>query len=350
MTERGARRAYVVPTGLAAAVAVLMTTACTSQTPQPPATATPTQSSSPTASATVGVIPVPVPPGGSVAGLPGWLYYMDYPNVYRLTPAGAELVLAEAWNATVSPDGLWIAYVDDESGELIVADRAGGQARSLMSGVIGVGYEPAWSPDSTRLLVGRSPDADGIVTLGVVEVASGAFTELPHQPEAIHPLWSADGQHLGFATGTCQIGIADVDGGNARQVPVFGSLDVSVNPERRRSCDPYSISPDGGLMAVNQRTGDEPDGDVGRDLWADAVVDTQTGADVALPVPGRLAAVLFLPNGEVLVRSTDGDTFTLTLLSPDWTVKAQVAEPAAIASSACGTSVWGCSLLAYTPN
>jgi hypothetical protein len=71
---------------------------------------------------------------------------------------------------------------------------------------------------------------------------------------------------------------------------------------------------------------------------------------VPVPVPGQVWSVLFQPNGAVLVRSTDGDTFTLTLLNPDLTIKTQVAEPAAVTAAPCGQNQIPCALLAYTPN
>jgi TolB protein len=130
------------------------------------------------------------------------------------------------------------------------------------------------------------------------------------------------------------LGIADADGGNAHVVPVFASNNATVNPQMRRSCDPYSISPDGSMMAVHQRTGDQPDGDIGRDLTANAVVDTRTGADVPLPVTGTVNAVLFRPDGTILVRTTGDGGNQLTLLNPDRTVRAQVAEPTSVHNAA----------------
>src|SRR5690606_38761833 len=103
----------------------------------------PAQSASPSTSATVSpsvsasVSVEPVPSGGSVVGLSGWLYYASYEELFRLTPAGLELVLRGRY-ASVSPDGSLIAYVDEDhsgaAGELIVTDRDGGQARSVLSG------------------------------------------------------------------------------------------------------------------------------------------------------------------------------------------------------------------------
>ncbi|MEV0713444.1 hypothetical protein [Asanoa sp. NPDC050611] len=274
---------------------------------------------------------------GSIVGLPGWLYYADADRLVRLTRSGTQTVLsAGAYNANVSPDGTSVAFIDGDQ-HVVVADRDGHDKRTVLRDSIDAGFEPAWSPDSQRLLVAKSA-GDGGRTMGVVNVASGAFTALAHQPDGMHFLWSAGGHRLGYATGECRIGTADADGGNARLVPVFGDLDSKSNPELRRSCDPFSISADGKLMAVNQRTGDQPDGDIGRDVFANAVVDVATGADVRLPVTGAVTAVLFQPDGGILVRTENNK---LTLLGADRTVKAQVTEPA---------NVRDMSLLGYSPS
>jgi TolB protein len=272
--------------------------------------------------------------------LPGWLYYADGDRLLRLSGSGADPVLsAGAFTANVSPNGASIAFVDANS-NVVVADRDGQHRRTVLGGSISVGYEPAWSPDSRRLLAARRFGA-GQVSLGVITVATATFAPLAHQlPDAIHPLWSADGKHLGYATGTCQIATADATGANPRIVPVFGDLsNTTANPQRRRSCDPYSISPDGRYIAVNQRTGDQPDGDIGRDLTADAIIDTRTGANVTLPVTGSITAILFQPNGDILVRTTTGHAHQLTLLNPDRTIKTHVTEPATTTNT---------HLLAYT--
>ena len=342
MAARVAGRRCFGVTMVVALVGALMAAACTGQAPPaepPPSSASPTGPAE------------RVPSGGSVAGLAGWLYYYSYPELYRLTPAGLELVL-RAPHATVSPDGLQIAYVDD-AGELIVTDRDGGQARSVLSDVIGLGFEPSWSADSQWLLVARSLGGGSeSPVFGKVDVASGEFTPLRSQIEGIHPLWSADGRRMGYATGTCELMVADADGSNQRMVPVIGNPDPAVNPQRWASCDPYSISPDGSMMAIARRVLDQPMGDIGRDLAANVVIDTRTGAEVPLPVPGQIWAALFLPDGGVLVRSTNdgGATVTLTLLDNDLTVTAQVPEPAAAGANPCGQSAFACGLLAYTPN
>jgi TolB protein len=333
-------RIAVATAALTAGSTILLTAACA--TGQASAGNQPTASAAPAISSPPSPSPSSAPPVvGSIAGLPGWLYYQDAnARVLRLTRSGVDTVVSQdGWSGNVSPDGASIAYIDQNN--VVVADRDGKHPRTVMSGSFGPGYEPVWSPDSQRLLAGKSA-AGGAVTFGIITVASASFAPLPHQlQDAIHPLWSADGQHLGYATGVCKLGTADADGGNARLVPVFGDMNSPANPQRRRSCDPYSISPDGSLIAVNQRTGDQPDGDIARDLFANAIIDTRTGDNVTLPVTGTVTAILFQPNGDILVRTTSGGTNQLTLLNPDHTIKTQVTEPATVKNAR---------LLAYTPN
>jgi TolB protein len=118
-------------------------------------------------------------------------------------------------------------------------------------------------------------------------------------------------------------------------VPILGDHNATTNPQQRRSCDPYSISPDGSLIAVEQHTGSQEDGDIGRDLVANTIIDTRTGTAVTLPVNGTINAIHFGPNGGILVRTTN----QLTLLNPDHSINSQVAEP---------SSVKNAKLLAYT--
>jgi TolB protein len=300
------RRTVLAAATLATGAVTLLAAGCASH----PAVATPAPSTPASAPATT---PSVSPPGAAVSSAPpaqGSVYYTDGDKVLR----GRTTVLsAGGYTANVSPNGASIAFVDANN-NVVVTDANGQHKHTVFSGSVGVGYEPAWSPDSRRLLVSKS---DG--TLGTVTVSSGSFTPLAHPlKDAIHPLWSADGKHLGYATGTCQIGTADADGGNAHLVPGYGNRD-------RRSCDPYSISPDGHSISVNQRTGDEPDGDIGRDLTANALIDTRTGATVSLPVSGTITAILFQPNGEILVRTNNHQ---LTLLNPDRTIKTHITESA----------------------
>jgi hypothetical protein len=268
----------------------------------------------------------------SIAGFPGVLYYIpesDDAGLSRLTGGKLITVLArdEAQFPAVSPDGGTFAEVD-LNGVLRVTDGNGKNGRTLIKGVAGAGYEPAWSPDGSKILVGLQSGA-----LGVVAVSNGAFTALAHNPQGIHYLWTGDGKHLVYATGECQIGVSAADGSGPRVVPNFGSKNAKVNPQRQRSCDPFSVSADGSRVAVNMRTGSQEDGDIGPDYAANAILDTTTGHTVPLSVSGTIAQILFVSGGQVLVRSRTGNTGSLTLLSASGSVVAKTTEPATTATA-----------------
>jgi len=317
------------------ATVVALTTACEAN-PTPagsrPVAAAPS-SSAPTSAAPTSATPSPA------ASIPGRLYYLEHERLVQVTGSAVKTVLEkDASAATVSPDGAHIAFIDGspiEAGNLVVADRDGRNRRTVFRGAERHGFEPAWSPDSKRLLISKSPGG-GERTIGVLTIATGRFTPWARQPLGLHFLWTADGKRVGYTDGG-RLLTADPDGSNARVVPVFGSDDRRLNPQRRRSSDPYSISANGRLVSVWQRTNDEDSSDIARDLIADAIVDTRTGENVGVPVRGEIDAILLQPNGDILVR-TKGK---LTLFGPNWTIKAQVTEPAGVKDF---------KLLAYRPN
>ena len=101
-------------------------------------------------------------------------------------------------NAVWSPDGKWIAYVSDQSGEdeiWIRPQEGSGEPRALTSGADTYKYEIAWSPDSKRIAW-----TDKLNRLQFVEVESRQVT-LAAQSEAFEIrdfVWSPDSQWLAF--------------------------------------------------------------------------------------------------------------------------------------------------------
>ncbi|MFY7953712.1 MAG: protease, partial [Armatimonadaceae bacterium] len=101
-------------------------------------------------------------------------------------------------NAVWSPDGKWIAYVSDQSGEDEVWIRpqdGSGEPRALTSGGDTYKYELAWSPDSRRIAW-----TDKLNRLQFVDVQSGQVT-LAARSEAFEIrdfTWSPDSQWLAF--------------------------------------------------------------------------------------------------------------------------------------------------------
>lgn len=327
---------YTIMAALTAATALTLTvTGCGTNHATPVRSTTPAAGGqvSPSSSTSVDQSPTAASGGGGGGGggmptLAGQLFYLrqgfdihdpldrlDGDKLVKVVPSTVPL-------AVPSPDGTQIAEL--VNGTLSVLDRAGAHARILAHGLTADGVEPSWAPTGDRILVATS---DGKPV--VVSVRDGGVTPLPHDPQGLHYLYSGDGKHLVYAIGTCQIGVADADGGNARLVPVFGVRGNKDNPHFQRSCDPFSVSPDGSRVAVNMRVDNEPDGDVGPDYRANAILDTKTGHVEKLPVSGTAEQILLLSDGRTLYRTVAGGGHLLTLVSAGGTVVATRTEPAA---------------------
>jgi TolB protein len=233
-------------------------------------------------------------------------------------------------SATFAPDGKRVAWVksDFESGstELFVASVDGSGAHVLLKEADPYCVQPSWSGDGTKLLTRPAAESSA----RSIDVATATLSTFATPIEGCHLLWSADGGTIAFSLGPA-ITLAKADGSNRRNVPKLGA---DGGPTQRRSHDPMSLSSDGRLLALKVLTGDSPDGDVGRDLEANEIVDTVTGATMALPVSGQLKQAYFLPAGGVVVRVKAGSGMEIALLSADLKLITKVAEPPELASLA----------------
>ena len=101
--------------------------------------------------------------------------------------------------ASWSPDGKWIAYVSDATGntELYVRPQDGGGAPTQVTQGADTDYfAPAWSPDSKKLLWG-----DRLQRLRYVDIGSKAVTVVAVNPSAEYRqyVWSPDSQWIAYA-------------------------------------------------------------------------------------------------------------------------------------------------------
>jgi len=101
-------------------------------------------------------------------------------------------------NSKWSPDGKWISYISDATGEfeLWVSPQDGkGKARQVTKGADTYYYQPYWSPDSKKLLFG-----DKKLRLRYADVASGKITEVAKAEawEISQYTWSPDGKFITY--------------------------------------------------------------------------------------------------------------------------------------------------------
>ncbi len=99
-------------------------------------------------------------------------------------------------DAVWSPDGKWIAYNSDATGEnelYVRAQDGKGEAQQITKGADTYYYRPVWSPDSKKLLW-----SDRLQRLRFVDVASKAVTEVDKDPyfEIGVYNWSPDSQWI----------------------------------------------------------------------------------------------------------------------------------------------------------
>jgi tricorn protease len=124
--------------------------------------------------------------------------------------------------ATWSPDGRWVAYLSDRSGEYEIwvrpADGSGDERRVTTNSGIWL-FPPVWSPDSKKLAYG---DKDS--KLKWVDVASGKVTEADQSDrgEITDYTWAPDSRWLAYTkvgeSRLPSIWIYALDGGKAKQL------------------------------------------------------------------------------------------------------------------------------------
>ena len=123
----------------------------------------------------------------------------DKGNARNLTNSTGVMERDPAW----SPDGKWIAYFSDESGEyaLHLTDQSGtGSVRKFTLGGGPAFYaSPNWSPDSKRIAY-----TDNHVNLWYLDVDTGKNTKVDTNPfgtfdGVLEPSWSPDSKWIAYA-------------------------------------------------------------------------------------------------------------------------------------------------------
>ncbi len=111
-------------------------------------------------------------------------------------------------NATWSPDGRWVAFVSDRTGEeaiYLVDQRGEGEWQKVTDGQHGFMNQPVWSPDSKYLVF-----SDKYMKLNLVDVAAGKTTEIAHSDYddawerwgIMDYVWSPDSKWIAYTSQT----------------------------------------------------------------------------------------------------------------------------------------------------
>jgi eukaryotic-like serine/threonine-protein kinase len=150
-----------------------------------------------------------------------------------------------------SPDGEQIAFRSDRlGGGVFVMGRTGEFARRVAS----KGFNPAWSPDSRKIVystegVETNPyQRDGVGALWTVDIASGT-TQRIYEGDAVQPAWSPDGHRIAFWM------VADNGHKDLFTIPAAGGAAVAVTTDAAVDFSP-AWSPDGRyLLFSSDRSG-----------------------------------------------------------------------------------------------
>lgn len=118
-------------------------------------------------------------------------------DVRNLTQSPGVRERAACW----SPDGKWIAYLSDKTGEYEVCLRPGdgkGEEKQITKGARNYRFDLLWSPDSKRLVF-----ADSDFDLWLLDVDGGGLEKVDHDPtrEITQVNWSPDSRWLAYAKG-----------------------------------------------------------------------------------------------------------------------------------------------------
>ena len=180
-----------------------------------------------------------------------------------------------------SPDGRYLAYVDERSGAVQVNDLSGENHAAIPAGE---GASFAWSPDGsslmvTRVDVGHDHPYTALVRYDLVTGQEQAWQDDPEMDASV-PAWSPDGERLAVARRAVhdgpgkQIWLLEPDGSSLQA--------VTENPQANHAA--YHWSPDGERLVFQRLAFGSSDSVPEVVLWA--------GEDTSLRV---LAEDAFLP-------------------------------------------------------
>jgi Tol biopolymer transport system component len=136
---------------------------------------------------------------------------------------------APAW----SPGSFWLALptgANDTTRTLDVVGRDGSGRRSILTQNTGADYNPAWSPDGTKIATIHRDDDSGLESLYVQDSTGANRRRLAEAPRADAPAWTPDGHYLVFTQwpwsgeeSLTGLYVVALSGGNAVKLPTIST-------------------------------------------------------------------------------------------------------------------------------
>lgn len=314
----------------------------------PSITATPAPSSTPEPSATAEPANSPAT---SASLLDGTRYYLESTStrarIHAVRGSSDRVVHevvtrpgygCEANTLTVSPDGKWVAWVQDstagDTSGALLASRIGqpGTTR-LMDDVNCLGTRPLVWKGGNLLMVHKKTREPVLIDVAANkpvdgdlgrESAAGRADDMAYSRS-----WSADGKWLAMSSEDESYRPFVSDGKQTREYTYTPPKDEAAH---WGGWEARSVSMDGRYVSVGWQ-GTDPS----RHDDSFAVVDTTAGKVVDLPVQGEVRSILFTVDNKVIVKLANG----ITVLDAGFTRLGTVTETA---------SVRGMWLLAYVPS
>jgi dipeptidyl aminopeptidase/acylaminoacyl peptidase len=190
--------------------------------------------------------------------------------------------------AACSPDGQWIAFASERSGNLQIwlGDAAGGSLRQITEMESTWGMEPRWSPDGQWIAF--QADTEGVRKIYVVNFRGTTPRQLTFgRADDTDPHWSPDGNWIYFRSnrdGANKVWRASLQGGEP--APADGKV---LGQEAPGGAGVYFVQEDTAGLSVWRQplNGGQPikilDGLAGLDIAV-----TRQGIYYIAPVPGKL--------------------------------------------------------------